>query len=380
MEKVLRMDSNVIYPDDEALIYSGRIDFENTKEPTFVYAYSSVSTVFSGTKLDVIIRNHREWNDNYLGFVIDGVQDRVLLPYDEGVTRLHLVRNLADTEHTLFFYKRQDGCHYFDLLGFVLSETGSVKRPEQGQIAEIDYLLSGGNQASEETYEAHRCMEVFGDSVSAGEVSEALDFMGKADPVNHGEYSNAYWSYSALTARKLKAELHITAQGGIALLPGTGYFEPDFGYVGMDTRYDKLRYNPFFGRVSDWDFEQYNPQVVVVAIGQNDHYPLDYMKEDDTSAASEHWKVEYGSFLQKLRMKYPKALIITATTILEHDSCWDRAIDDVTRGLQDEKIVHFLYSKNGCGTPGHIRKPEAEEMAQELSTFIDSFGESIWER
>ena len=371
MEKVIKKDSNVIYPDDAALLYSGRIDFENPKEPTFVYPYSSIATVFTGTKLDIVVRNHRECWDNRLGYVIDGVQGCVLLPYDEAVTRIHLVRNLEDKEHTVFFFKRQDACHYFDFLGFVLSETGVVRAPKAGEIEEVDYKACGAGGE-------HRRIEVYGDSVSAGEVSEAIDYVGKSDPEHNGEFSNVYWSYSAFTARMLKAELHDIAQGGIALLPETGYFGPDFGYLGMDTRYDKLRYNPGLGRVNDWDFSRYTPQVVVIAIGQNDNYPEDYMAADYDSVKAKYWRDKYGELLKNLRTKYPKALIVTTTTILEHDASWDRSIDEVTKGMQDEKIVHFLYKKNGCGTPGHIRKPEAEGMAEELSAFIESFGDDVW--
>lgn len=35
-----------------------------------------------------------------------------------------------------------------------------------------------------------RRIEVYGDSVSAGEVSEAVDCVGKEDPVHNGGYSN----------------------------------------------------------------------------------------------------------------------------------------------------------------------------------------------
>ena len=69
------------------------------------------------------------------------------------------------------------------------------------------------------------------------------------------------------------------------------------------------------------------------------------------------------------------------TTILNHHENWDKAIDAVCNELRktNGRIHHFLYSNNGCGTPGHIRASEAEIMAQELSGFIESLGEEIWE-
>ena len=63
---------------------------------------------------------------------------------------------------------------------------------------------------------------------------------------------------------------------------------------------------------------------------------------------------------------------------MNHDANWDKSIDEVCRRFDDDKIVHFMYSNNGSGTPGHIRIPEAEKMAEELTAFIRSFGEDIW--
>lgn len=47
----------------------------------------------------------------------------------------------------------------------------------------------------------------------AGEVSEAVDYVEKEDPEHNGEYSNSWYSYSWMTARKLGAQIHDIAQG-----------------------------------------------------------------------------------------------------------------------------------------------------------------------
>ena len=64
--------------------------------------------------------------------------------------------------------------------------------------------------------------------------------------------------------------------------------------------------------------------------------------------------LEQQQLANVLRAKYPHAQIILTTTILGHDAAWDRAIDEVCRELSktDGRVHHFLYSKNGCGTPG----------------------------
>lgn len=365
----------LVLPDHEGLEYSGRIDFENAQAPVFVYAGSYVSIRFSGSCIGVIISNHRSYGSNYVGYILDGIQGKFLLEPSNGLHEpgnglhepgngLHdeerqgycLGKDLGNEEHELLLFKRMDACHYFTFHGVELEDGSSVLTPPEMP---------------------KRRIEVFGDSVSCGEVSEAVDYVGKEDPEHDGEFSNSWYSYSWITARKLNAELHITSQGGAALLDKTGWFcGPDF--VGMESIYDKIQYNPQLGALKSWDFSRWTPHVVVLAIGQNDANPENYMAEDYESEKSVNWKKHYRAFLEKLMELYPKADFVLTTTILGHDPAWDRAIDDVCREIDSPRVHHFLYEKNGCGTPGHIRIPEAEKMAEELSTFINSFGEEIW--
>lgn len=50
-----------IYPDNAALQYSGRIDFDCPAEPVFVYAASYVKLIFTGTFVKVKISNRRNY-------------------------------------------------------------------------------------------------------------------------------------------------------------------------------------------------------------------------------------------------------------------------------------------------------------------------------
>ena len=151
----------------------------------------------------------------------------------------------------------------------------------------------------------------------------------------------------------------------------TGWFcEPEA--LGMETVWDKLHYNPVFGETVRWDFERYVPQVVIVAIGQNDAHPEDYMKEDYEGEKAAVWRRHYKLFLEKLRKVYPEAWIICCTTLLCHTESWDRAIGQVVQEQQDLKLTQYCFKRNGTGTPGHLRIPEAEEMAGELATYIET--------
>lgn len=345
-----------IFPDDKILQYSGRIDFDNPKEPVFVYAASYVKLIFTGTFVKVKISNRRNYWTNYLGYILDGEQGKFPLADEEGAQVYTIAENLKDERHELLLFKRMDSCHIFTLYGFEVEDGAEMYMPKP---------------------KPARRMEVFGDSVSCGEVSEAVDYVGKIDPEHDGQYSNSWYSYAWMTARKLGAELHDTSQGGIALLDKTGWFlEPD--YLGVESCYDKIEYCPVLSPVKQWDFNKYQPQVVVVAIGQNDNHPVDYMAEDYNCEKAVYWRKKYQQFIEKLIELYPKSQIILATTILMHDKNWDQSIEEVCSNIGSDRVHHFLYTQNGCGTPGHIRIPEAEQMADELSAYINSLGDVWW--
>ena len=113
---------------------------------------------------------------------------------------------------------------------------------------------------------------------------------------------------------------------------------------------------------------------MLVAIGQKDSHPEDYIKEVHHCGRALRWSRSYKALLEKIRGQYPDAWIVCITTLLEHDPAWDQSIDEVCRGMQDEKVRHFLFARNGRGTPGHLRVSEAEEMAEELTAYIESLG------
>ena len=83
---------------------------------------------------------------------------------------------------------------------------------------------------------------------------------------------------------------------------------------------------------------------------------------------------------RKLREKYPKAHIVCCTTLLCHDPAWDRAIGQAVDEMGDNKITQYLFLRGGGATPGHLRIPEAEEMAQELSDYINKLNIEGWDQ
>lgn len=372
-----------IYPDNEALQYSGRIDFDDKKAPVMIYAGSYVKIGFTGNTCKVRLANKRNWAIDSMGVIIDGVQGKIILTDDSEEHEYDLVGDLMaievdaedgtltldapisvldDGSHEVTLFKRMDGgAHYVTFLGFEFDDDVVLTQP----IALHD-----------------RRMEVIGDSVSCGEVSEAVHCLAMSDPENNeGFFSNSWYSYSWQVARRLKAELHITSQGGISLFDKTGWFNGPDDLRGIETCYDKLEYNPPLGE-KPYDCSQWKPQVIVVAIGQNDATPADIMKDDYEGEAAKKWRAGYKRFIERLQKLYDGVTIICATTVLMHDPNWDKAIDEVVNEMKKEgngdRLHHFMYTRTGAATPGHPRIPEHNEMAEELSAFIEGLGEGIW--
>lgn len=370
------------------LRFMGRIDRTPADHQTWAFPYTQVSFRCTGTSIGVRLVNHWGYGDAYLGAIIDGMQVKSRVPIDgahDGISMengypsrveptgqqddgprhpvdVAIAADLPNIEHEVTIFKRQDeGNNRFDVYGILLDE-GAKLMPTATPLPE-------------------RRIEVYGDSVTCGERCEAACYVGQADPeVDLSPYSNAWYSYAAITARNLGAQAHLVSQGGTTLLDGIGWFHaPD--YIGMESIWDKSVYNTQLGGTSPWDFAQYTPHVVVVALGQNDAHPRDFMADDYDGEEATHWRARYVDFVHALRGKYPHALIVLATTVLIHDPSWDRAIDEVCHTVNDEgddRVQHFLYSRNAAATPGHPRVAEQQAMADELTAYLESFGPDLW--
>ena len=202
----------LISPTDPMLRYTGRIGMEDPENPFFVYVCSSVQLRVAGKTLRVFLTNQHSYFENLLGVIVNGEQSAVRL--ENGAQVIDLSDKLTADVNDVLLFKRQDCCHAFTLQGFAV-DADAVLLPLPERPA--------------------RRIEVYGDSVSAGEVSEAEFACAQPDPEGHnGLYSNGYLSYAWQAARLLNAELHDVATGGIALLDGTRYFfGPDC--IGMES-------------------------------------------------------------------------------------------------------------------------------------------------
>ncbi|MGN0700057.1 MAG: lipase [Oscillospiraceae bacterium] len=339
-------NKKLIAADDACFQYMGRIDFDDKKRPVMVWPASCADTVFTGTSLSVVVNNRRFQETTHFAVIIDGVMQKVFMGDSAEDEMFTVAENLEDKPHTLRILKTLAAQHYLTFIGIVVDEGASASNP----CHKYDCKL-----------------EVYGDSVSAGEVTELLYYEGQCDPEGHNNrYDNSHFSYPSALSRKLNAELHDIAQGGIALLDGTGFFCAD-NLKGMVSCFDKIQYSPY-APTKQWDFSRFTPDFVIIAIGQNDHNPdPERIKTPEFRA---YWKGEYIKLLSSLMEKYPNAQFVLMLTVLRHDTTWDDALEEITREVNSARVTHFKFRRNGDATNGHPRATEQEEMAGELYTYL----------
>ncbi len=335
---------------------TGRIDISEPDTPVLIWAGSYISFCFKGTGASLELENLQGWGYNCIGFVVDG-EERVIKT-EKGRSLVTLCGGLADKPHECYIYRANSGgCGYIKLHGLILEDGAQLLDPPKKPKKRIEF---------------------YGDSVTAGEVVDADEFTGLADPEgNIGQYDNSWHSYAMRVGRMLPAEVHNVSQGGIAILDGTGYFEMP-KMIGMESCYDKLRYCSFDEK-TPWSFSRFRPHVIVFAIGQNDYYPNPDCIYDKVNYRRK-WEDRYISMITKIRHYSPDAVIVLALTVLNHDPAWDEAIAEIKDRMGGEKngVYHLVYSRCGKATPGHPRNLEQQEMAKELTDFLNSLPKSTW--
>ncbi len=333
---------------DPKISYTGRVDMSDGA--TMCWPGAEARFKFRGTEVTVYGENDNFGWPTVLGATVDGREEKMSAGSGEVVWK---ISGLEDKEHEVSVYKRMEG-HYFTLRK--IETDGELLDPPKKPSKRI---------------------EVYGDSVSAGSVVDAVEYVGKPDPEeNSGQWDNSLHAYPQLIAKLLPAEVYDTSQGGIAIFDRTGYFEmPDTR--GVESCFDKVRYSSYRPQ-KIWDF-RFKPHVIIMAVGQNDAYPdPDCIKNPE---GYEKWVNKYIEIINAIRSHSPKAAVVLALTVLQHDPIWDDALEDISKRLggPEGRAYHFMYTRCGKATPGHPRVPEQEEMAREMTAFLKSLPENIWE-
>lgn len=349
----LAPDALWVSPDSPQLQYVGRVGFADPKVASFHYSVSGFRARFRGRSLALRFEEDGYGPANSFGVRIDGgAEIPVQLVANSDRTYVVAV-GLDNKAHSVEIYRRQDA---------------------YGGVAKFKGMyLDKGATLLDPLARPKRKIEFYGDSVMAGSMTMAFGYEAKSDDTvaydnSEGILNNGYWSFGAISARRLRAEAHVQGIGGLSLLDHTGWFGGAVeSCIGLEQTWDKL--NPIAGQQTPWDFSRFTPDVVVLSIGQNDARG----GHIEDPAWKKGWKEAYKKVLTGLKGHYPKAKFVLTTTVLMHDLAWDKAIQEVAEEFNagGNQAHYYGFRRTAKATPGHPRLAEEEEMGAELATYLE---------
>lgn len=331
----------IVKSDDTRIHYMGRID-KSDGATVLSWPGSSISINFTGTGVKAVLKD--ESGENFYNVIIDGKVTAKIHP-DATKKEYTLAEGLPNGKHNLELFKRTEwtmGKTWFYQL--IFDDNTKVLPASPTKKHKIEY---------------------FGDSITCGYAVE--DSTGKDRGT--APYENNYVSYAAITARHFNAEYYCTARSGIGV---TISWFPQV----MPEMYDLVDGND---NTRKWDFNNYQPDLVIVNLFQNDSWLIKQPNHPEfkarfgaTAPAESQIVKAYSDMIKSIRSKYPKAQIICALgsmDAIQTGSPWPGYIDQAIATFNDKKIYTFFFPYKG--TPGHPNGKEQQAMANQLISFID---------
>lgn len=328
-------------PPDQHFQYTGRIDFEQANAPSISWPGSAITGKFTGAKLVITLDD--QLGKNYFNVFIDEQwHNPVVIACKQGKHSYEVSTTLTDQPHSFTLFKRTEG--------------------EEGRTKFLGVYLNDEEKLLTPPAKPRRKIEFFGDSITSGMGNEAK--VGEADHLLSEK--NNFLAYGAITARNLNAEYVSTSQSGIGVMISW------FDFI-MPQFYDQL--DAVGNNDSHWDFSQWQPDVVVVNLFQNDSWLIDREKRLQPIPNEPTIIKAYLNFILKLREVYPNAYIVTTLGSMDATkagSPWPQYIVSAVKQFKantgDEKIDSLFFPFDDFWQ--HPRVKHHQKNAELLTQFI----------
>ncbi|MDA3890449.1 MAG: DUF5018 domain-containing protein [Salinivirgaceae bacterium] len=321
----------VIKADNPNIQYMGRVDFTNPLKPRLYAPGTTIKVKFKGTYCQILIDDQELWGNshNYLEIVVDGTEATRIQTTTKKNT-IDIVKNLTDGEHTLTITKNTEaGIGYIDFVGFRCDE-----------LLVPDAL-------------PERRIEFIGNSITCGYGVDASEVA-----CGTGEWydqHSAYYAYGPTVARMLNAQWMLSSESGIGVVHSccdkTNVMADIYETVNLGVS------------GNDWDFTNYQADVVTICLGQNDGI------QDSVTFCS-----AYVEFIGTVRSKYANANIVCLTSPMADDNLFNSQknyLTGIVNNVNDNKVSKLFLTPNlNRGCDYHPNMQEHELTANELEAFI----------
>jgi hypothetical protein len=289
-----------------------------------------------------------EWMDhNYLQYELDGAyQKRIRISKDQREPiRLSASKN---GEHRVWIYKATE------------ATTGPVFIEKIG--GRNLKVLSNSNAP---------LIEFIGNSITCGAAADPSEV-----PCGSGVYHdqhNAYYAYGPRVARRLGVNYILSSVSGIGIYRTWNKEEPSMPQV-----YDKA--DLLLESSRKWDFSNYSPQIVSIALGTNDLSNGDG-KTPRLPFDSARFVTSYISFVQFVKSKYADAQIVFLNSPMvsgERNALLKNCLTVIKSKIDslhpsDKPVALFFFQPmKARGCTGHPSVEDHAILADELFPFFKS--------
>lgn len=316
--------------------YIGRFDFSRPGIVRFDWPGVQIRTNFSGTFCAIRLKDGR----NDYNILIDDKLHKVLRTKSDTVYTI--AENLNEGKHSLLISKRTEAVN--------------------GIASFEGFIINHGDSLFSLAAKRKRKIEFIGDSFVAGLGSE-----GKTpDCLFSRETDNNYIAFGPVLARRLNADYSVIAISGIGVLRNNG-----------DTSLTSQKPLPYyydracFNETLKWDFKKWQPDLVVIRLGNNDYWHKPY-------PVISKFENAYLSFLRKIRDSYPNSIILVLSEPVRKDPHSDyvnSVVTEMKNKFNDRKIFYKEINANldiskDFGCQDHPNESGHKKIADALEPIV----------